>query len=235
MPDIDRMVKVEDRGETVTAAKHQIFEQFALVAKALGHAHRLDLLDYLAQGEHGVDALARATGLSVANTSQHLQTLRRAGLIVSQKRGLQVFYSLAGEDVISLLGALRHTTERHVAELDRIVAGYFNERDSLEPVSRRELIKRSEEGLVTVLDVRPAHEYQAGHIPGALNLQLEDLEKHISELPKHLEIIAYCRGPYCVLAFEAVAALRQKGYQVRRLEEGYPQWKASGLPVDISV
>ena len=217
------------------SAKHQIFEQFALVAKALGHAHRLDLLDHLAQGEYGVDALARATGLSVANTSQHLQTLRRAGLIISQKRGLQVFYSLAGEDVISLLGALRHTTERHVAELDRIVAGYFNERDSLEPVSRRELIKRSEEGLVTVLDVRPAHEYQAGHIPGALNLQLKDLETHINELPKDLEIIAYCRGPYCVLAFEAVATLRQKGYQVRRLEEGYPQWKASGLPVDVSV
>jgi len=218
----------------VTDVKHQLFEQFAIVAKALGHVHRLDLLDYLAQGERGVDGLARATGLSVANASQHLQNLRRAGLITSQKRGLQVFYQLAGEDVVGLLGALRHTTERHVAEVDRIVAGYFNARDSLEPVSRAELLKRSHEGLVTVLDVRPSEEFQAGHIPGAVNLPLKDLEKRLKDLPKDQEIIAYCRGPYCVLSFEAVAALRNKGYTAHRLEEGYPEWRASGLPVEAT-
>ncbi|NOX41313.1 MAG: metalloregulator ArsR/SmtB family transcription factor [Alphaproteobacteria bacterium] len=218
----------------MTDVKHQLFEQFAIVAKALGHVHRLDLLDYLAQGERGVDGLARATGLSVANASQHLQNLRRAGLITSQKRGLQVFYQLAGEDVVGLLGALRHTTERHVAEVDRIVAGYFNARDSLEPVSRAELLKRSHEGLVTVLDVRPSEEFQAGHIPGAVNLPLKDLEKRLKDLPKDQEIIAYCRGPYCVLSFEAVAALRNKGYTAHRLEEGYPEWRASGLPVEAT-
>lgn len=215
--------------------KHQLLEQFAIVAKALGHAHRLDLLDYLAQGERGVDGLARATGLSVANTSQHLQNLRRAGLVVSEKRGLQVFYRLAGEDVVDLLSALRHTTERHVAEVDRIVAGYFDERDSLEPISRAELLARSQEGLVTVLDVRPAEEFQAGHIPGAVNLPLGDLEKYLQDLPKDQEIIAYCRGPYCVLSFEAVAALREKGYTARRLEDGYPEWRASGLPVEAKA
>jgi len=219
----------------VTDVKHQLFEQFAIVAKALGHVHRLDLLDYLAQGERGVDGLARATGLSVANASQHLQNLRRAGLITSQKRGLQVFYRLAGEDVVGLLAALRHTTERHVAEVDRIVAGYFNERDSLEPVSRAELLERSQDGLVTVLDVRPTEEFQAGHIPGAVNLPLKDLENHLKDLPKDQEIIAYCRGPYCVLSFEAVAALRKKGYAARRLEDGYPEWRASGLPTEAKA
>ncbi len=219
----------------MTDVKHQLFEQFAIVAKALGHVHRLDLLDYLAQGERGVDGLARATGLSVANASQHLQNLRRAGLITSQKRGLQVFYRLAGEDVVGLLAALRHTTERHVAEVDRIVAGYFNERDSLEPVSRAELLERSQDGLVTVLDVRPTEEFQAGHIPGAVNLPLKDLENHLKDLPKDQEIIAYCRGPYCVLSFEAVAALRKKGYAARRLEDGYPEWRASGLPTEAKA
>ncbi len=214
-----------------TSVKHRLFEQFAIVAKALGHAHRLDLLEYLGQGERGVDALARATGLSVANTSQHLQTLRRAGLITSEKRGLQVFYRLAGADVIELLASLRRTGERHLAEVDRIVSGYFNQRDSLEPVSRRELLARSEAGLITVIDVRPDHEYEAGHIPGALNLPLDDLKERLRELPENQEIIAYCRGPYCVLAFDAVAALREKGFSARRLEDGYPEWKAAGLPV----
>jgi rhodanese-related sulfurtransferase/DNA-binding transcriptional ArsR family regulator len=214
------------------SAKHQLLEQFAKVAKALGHAHRLDLLEFLAQGERSVEALARTAGLTVANTSQHLQYLRRAGLVRSDKRGLHVFYSLAGEDVIGLLRALRRSAERHIAEVDRIVSGYFNERDSLEAVSRKELLTRAKEGLVTVLDVRSPEEYEAGHIPGAVNLPLGDLKKRLKELPKENEIIAYCRGAYCVLAFEAVAALRKNGFDARRLEEGYPEWKASGLPVE---
>ncbi len=214
------------------SSKHLLLDQFANAAKALSHAHRLDLLELLAQGERSVDALAKVAGLTVANTSQHLQYLRRAGLVTSRKRGLYVFYSLAGDDVIDLLRALRRTTERHISEVDRVVSGYFNERDSLEAVSRKELLKRTREGLVTVLDVRPSEEFEAGHIPGAVNLPLKDLKKRLSRLPKGQEIIAYCRGPYCVLAFEAVAALRKKGFKARRLEEGYPEWKAAGLPVE---
>ena len=213
--------------------KHQLLEHFANVAKALSHAHRLNLLELLAQGERNVDALAQVAELTVANTSQHLQYLRRAGLVTSRKKGLHVFYRLAGDDVIDLFGALRRTTERHIAEVDRVISGYFAERDSLEAVSRKELLKRTREGLVTVLDVRPPEEYEAGHIPGAVNLPLKDLRKRLRELPKGQEVIAYCRGPYCVLAFEAVAALRKKGFEARRLEEGYPEWKAAGLPVEV--
>lgn len=215
--------------------KHQILEEFALVAKAMGHPSRLDLLELLAQAERSVDDLARLAGLTTANTSQHLQHLRRVGLVTSAKRGLHVFYRLAGDDVIELLRALRRSTERHIAEVDRIVSGYFNERDSLEPISRKELLRRTKEGLVTVLDVRPTEEYESGHIPGAVNLPLKDLKKRLGELPKRQEIIAYCRGPYCVFAYEAVATLRKKGFKARRLEEGYPEWKAAGLPVEAAA
>ena len=211
--------------------RRHLLEQFADVAKALSHPNRLDLVELLAQGERSVDALAQVAGLTTANTSQHLQHLRRAGLVTSRKRGLNVFYRLAGDDVVDLYRALRRTTERHIAEVDRVVSGYFNARDGLEAVSRRDLLRRAEEGSVTVLDVRPPEEYEAGHIPGAVNLPLKDLRKRLDELPKGQEIIAYCRGPYCVLAFEAVAELRRKGFKARRLEEGYPEWKAAGLPV----
>ncbi len=212
--------------------RRRILEQFAGVAKALSHANRLDILELLAQGERNVDALARVAGLTVANTSQHLQYLRRAGLVSSRKKGLNVFYSLAGDDVVTLLGALRRSAERHIGEIDRVMSGYFNERDSLEPITRKELLKRTREGLVTVLDVRPPEEYAAGHVPGAVNLPLKDLKKRLGELPKDQEIIAYCRGSHCILAFEAVAELRKRGYTVRRMEEGYPEWKAAGLPVE---
>ena len=152
----------------------------------------------------------------------------------SRKKGLNVFYRLAGDDVVGLLGALRRSAERHIGEVERVMSGYFNERDSLEPITRKELLKRTKEGLVTVLDVRPEEEYAAGHVPGAVNLPLKDLKKRLGELPKDQEIIAYCRGSHCVLAFEAVAELRKRGYTVRRLEEGYPEWRAAGLPVDDS-
>lgn len=212
--------------------KHRLFEQFAQVAKALSHAHRLELLELLAQGERSVEALAKIAGLTVANTSRHLQYLRRAGLVATRKEGLYVFYRVAGDDVIELLGSLRRSGERHISEVNRVVSGYFNERDSLEAISREELLRRSKEGLVTVLDVRPSEEYEFGHIPGAVNVPLEEIEKRLGSLPKDQEIIAYCRGPYCVLAFEAVAALRKKGFEARRLEEGYPEWKAAGLPIE---
>ncbi len=214
--------------------KHQLFEQFAQVAKALSHAHKLELLELLAQGERSVEVLANVAGLTVANTSRHLQQLRRAGLIASRKEGLYVFYRLAGDDVIDLLRSLRRTGQRHITEVNDVVVGYFNDRDSLEPVSRKQLLRRSKNGLITVLDIRPNEEYDVGHIPGALNIPLNEIEQHLATLPKEQEIIAYCRGEYCVLAFEAVAALRKKGFNARRLEEGYPEWKAAGLPVERS-
>ena len=215
--------------------KHQLQEQFAQVAKALSHAHKLELLELLAQGERSVEVLANVADLSVANTSRHLQQLRRAGLIASRKEGLYVFYRVAGDDVIDLLRSLRRTGQRHMKEVNDVVIGYFSDRDSLEPVSRKQLLRRSKEGLVTVLDVRPSEEYEVGHIPGALNVPLDDIEQHLANLPKEQEIIAYCRGEYCVLAFEAVATMRKNGFNARRLEEGFPEWKAAGLPVDVAT
>jgi len=212
--------------------KFKLFEQFAGIAKALSHVHRLELLELLAQGERNVEALANVAGLSIANTSRHLQHLRLAGLVTSRKHGLFVFYSVAGDDVIELLRSLQRTGERHIGEVTRVVSGYFKERDSLEPISRQELRARSKQGLVTVLDVRPAEEYESGHIPGAINVPLKDIEKFIADLPGGQDVIAYCRGAYCVLAFEAVAKLRKGGIGARRLEEGYPEWKAAGFPVE---
>jgi rhodanese-related sulfurtransferase/DNA-binding transcriptional ArsR family regulator len=212
--------------------KHQLNEQFAQIAKALSHAHKLEILELLAQGERSVEVLAKVAGLTVANTSRHLQQLRRAGLIASRKEGLFVFYRVAGDDVIALLRALRRTGQRHIGEVNDVVIGYFNARDSLEPVSRKQLLRRSKADLVTVLDVRPSEEFAAGHIPGALNVPLSKIEQHLARLPKEQEIIAYCRGEYCVLAFEAVATMRKNGFNARRLEEGFPEWKAAGLPVE---
>jgi ArsR family transcriptional regulator len=215
-----------------TGPKLDIFEQFATVAKALSHSVRLELLEFLAQGERGVDALADATAQSIANTSHHLQQLRRAGLVVPRKDGIHVYYRLSGDDVVDLLAALRRTGERHNAEVTRIVSEYFRERDDMEPVSREELLRRAKNEGVTVLDVRPPEEYEAGHLPGAMNIQIHELKNRMDDLPKGTQIIAYCRGAYCVLSFEAVAALRKKGYNVRRLEEGFPEWRAAGLPVE---
>jgi len=212
--------------------KFRLFDQFAQVAKALSHAHKLELLELLAQGERSVEALANVAGIAVANTSRHLQQLRRAGLVASRKEGLYVFYRLAGDDVIDLLRSLRRTGQRHIGEVNEVLIGYFNDRDSLEAISRMELLQRSKEGLVTILDVRPSEEYEAGHIPGAVNVPLDEIERHLATLPRDPDVIAYCRGEYCVLAFEAVATLRKHGFSARRLEEGYPEWRAAGLPVE---
>jgi rhodanese-related sulfurtransferase/DNA-binding HxlR family transcriptional regulator len=214
--------------------KHELFIQFARVGKVLGSAHRLALLEYLAQGERSVDALATVSGLSVANTSQHLQQLRRAGLVTSHKHGQQVFYHLAGDEVTALLNALRTVAEKHLAEVDRLVKTYLSVKDDLEPLPAKELLKRVRDRAVTVLDVRPPEEYAAGHLPGAVNVPLAELEKQLKRLPARKEIVAYCRGPYCVLAFEAVERLRKKGFKARRLEDGFPEWKAAGLPVEAA-
>src|ERR1700760_3962259 len=200
----------------------------AEVAKALGHEHRVELIEQLAQGPRSVEALAERVGLSVANASQHLQQLRRAGLVSTQRDGKRVVYRLADEverDIVSLLGALRHVAEHAVTSMERIIATYFRARDELEPVAAKELLARLRGGDVVLLDVRPEDEYGLGHLPGALNIPLRQLEQRLSELPRKREVIAYCRGPYCVLSFEAVAELRARGFKVRRFEAGFPEWK----------
>lgn len=214
--------------------KHDLFAQFARVGKALGSGNRLEILEFLAQGERSVEELARVAGLTVANTSQHLQQLRQAGLVAARKVGLKVFYRLSSNDVIDLLNALRRVSEHHVAEVERLVNSYLTVKDDLEPIPRNELLARAREGRVTVIDVRPPEEYAAGHLPGAVNIPLAELEKRLADLGEHKdqEIVAYCRGPHCVLAFDAVARLREKGLKARRLEDGYPEWKTAGLPVE---
>ena len=211
--------------------KQALFAQFALVAKTLGHAHRLELLEQLAQGERSVEILAQRTGLSIANASQHLQQMRRVGLVANRRDGKFIHYRLADDTVLKLLAALRGIAERNVAEVEKVIRGYFHARDDLEPVSRKELLKRMRKGAVTVLDVRPEDEFALGHVSGAVNIPLRALKARLSELDPLHEIVAYCRGPYCVLSYEAVAALRAKGFKARRLEDGLPEWRAAGLPV----
>lgn len=211
--------------------KQALLEQFALVAKTIGHPHRLELLEQLAQGERTVEQLADKTGLSIANASQHLQRMARAGLVTNRRDGKFVRYRLGDDAVLDALAALRRIAENNVAEVERVVRSYFDRRDSFEPVSRKELLKRSRAGSVTILDVRPADEFALGHLPGAVNIPLRALESRLSELKRSSEIVAYCRGPYCVLSYEAVAALRKRGFNARRLEDGFPEWRAAGLPV----
>jgi len=213
--------------------KHDLFAQFARVGKALGNGNRLELIEHIAQGERSVDELAKVSGLTVANTSQHLQQLRQAGLVLCRKAGLKVFYRLSGDDVITLLDALRSVAERHVADVEKLVSTYLSVKDDLEPLPRRELLDRARDGLVTVLDVRPAEEYAAGHIAGAVNVPLSDLKQYLKGINPEQEIVAYCRGPHCLLAFDAVARLRKEGIKARRLEDGFPEWKIAGLPVDV--
>lgn len=212
--------------------KHALFTQFARIGKVLGNAHRLEIIEYLAQGERSVEALARVSGLSVANTSQHLQQLRQAGLVDTRREGQRIYYRLAGEDVITLLDAIRRVADRRLAEINRLVDAYLNTKDDMEPVPASELVKRLKRGEVTVLDVRPEEEYAAGHLPGAINIPLSHLEEQLASLPDNREVIAYCRGPYCVLSYDAVAELRRRGYRARRLEDGYPEWQIAGLPVE---
>jgi rhodanese-related sulfurtransferase/DNA-binding transcriptional ArsR family regulator len=211
--------------------KKALFDQFALVANTLGHAHRLELLEQVAQGERSVEILAQRTGLSVANVSQHLQRLRRAGLVAARRDGKFVYYQLSDDSVLGLIAALHRIGERNVAEVERLLHSYFYNRDSLEPISRDELLERSRAGAVTIVDVRPEDEFALGHLPDAVNIPLRALESRLSELDRAQEIVAYCRGPYCVLSFEAVAALRARGFKARRLVDGLPEWRAAGLPV----
>lgn len=214
--------------------KHDLFAQFARIGKALSSGNRLELLEFIAQAERSVEELARVSGLSMANASQHLRQLKQAGLVTCRKQGLKVYYQLNGDDVLPLLDALRTTAERHLAEVKQLIQTFLVSRDELEPVARPELLERVREGLVTVLDVRPPEEYQAGHVPGAINVPLNELESHLAELDTDHGIVAYCRGPHCILAFEAVARLRKQGFNAARLEDGFPEWRQAGLPVETA-
>lgn len=216
----------------MTNFKHDIFTQLALVGKAMSNPNRLELLEFLAQGERNVDDLAEISGLTVGNTSQHLKQLRQAGLVTSRKQGLKVYYCLSGDDVSNLLTNMREVAEKHIVAVQYLVNSFLSVKDGLEPLPRSELLQRVKDDLVTVLDVRPAEEFAAGHVAGAINVPLNELEKYLDNLEAEQEIVAYCRGPHCVLAFDAVAKAREKGFKARRLEDGFPEWKNAGLPVE---
>jgi rhodanese-related sulfurtransferase/DNA-binding transcriptional ArsR family regulator len=214
--------------------KDRIYEQLSRIGKALSSPQRLEIIELLAQGERTVQSLAQSLSLPVANASHHLRALRAARLVETRRRGTFVYYCLADPDVFELARTIRVLAERHLSELDRIVRAYFHARDSLEPVDRQTLLERVRSGQVVVVDVRPVEEYRAGHIPGALSIPVGEIENRLAELPPGKEIVAYCRGPYCVMALEAVEKLRARGYAARRLTEGFPEWRASGLPVETS-
>ena len=213
--------------------KQQIFSHLAEIAAALAHPHRIEILELIAQGERSVEDLAERIGLSLSNTSRHLQVLRRARLAAPRREGKNMFYSLVSEtEVVTLLASLGRVGERNIAEIDQVLQAYFRARDSLEPVSRLALLERLRDGSVTLLDVRPADEFARGHLPGALNIPLDQLDAALGGFTENVPVVAYCRGPYCVLSYDAVAQLRARGVQAIRLEDGYPEWKAAGLPVE---
>lgn len=214
-------------------AKDRLYEQFARAAKAVSSPKRIELLELLAQGEKTVEALADATGMGVTNTSSHLQVLRQARVVDTRKDGTRVFYRLAGEEVAAFVVALRDLARSRLAEVDEVVRDYFMARDELEPVGRSELLDRANDGKVVILDVRPHEEFAAGHIPGALSVPLGELDSVLARLPKRAQIVAYCRGPYCVLAPQAVERLRAQGFKARRLADGMPEWRLAGLPVAV--
>jgi len=215
--------------------KDRLYGQFARIGKALSSPHRLEILELLAQGERTVDSLATEVGLSLANTSQHLQALRQAALVESRKDGLFVSYRLSDPTVFGLCATIRAVAEHQLADLDRLVREHFGERSDAEAVEMNELLKRARSKGVIVLDTRPPAEYAAGHIAGAMSVPVDDLQRRLRHLPKGKEYVAYCRGPYCVYADRAVEILRSNGRQARRLREGFPEWRAAGLPVDVGA
>ena len=212
--------------------KDRIFGQFARVGKALSSPRRLEIVDLLAQGERTVEEIARETSMSVASASQHLQALKAARMVEARREGLYMHYRLADEDVFRTWQAVRALAESRLSEVDEVVEAYLVDRDALEAVESEDLLERLRGGSVVILDVRPGEEYRAGHIPGALSVPVEALEAALKTLPRDREVVAYCRGPYCVFSDEAVAFLRARGYRARRLRQGLPDWRAAGMPVE---
>lgn len=212
--------------------KARLNEQFARLAKAVGHPKRVEMLDLLAQGERSVESLANASGLAVTTASSHLAVLRNAHVVETRKDGTRVFYRLASQEVAGFMGSLRDLARQLLPEVDLVDRTFFD--DDTEPMSRDELVRRAKRGEVTVLDVRPAQEYRAGHIKGAVSIPLDELEHRLDELPPGVEVVAYCRGPFCVLAPQAVRLLRGRGRHARRLATGLPEWRQAGLPVEIN-
>lgn len=215
--------------------KDGLYEQFARIGKAVAHPKRIELLDLLCQGERSVEVLAQAAALSVTNASAHLRVLRQARLVETRKEATRVFYRLAGESVCELFSSLRDLAADRYAEVEMMARDYFEARDELEPVTRDELLARADDGSVLVIDVRPTEEYEAGHIPGAMSVPLRELESRLAALSPETEIVAYCRGPYCVLAPQALQLLRHHGYRARRLQDGLPEWRRAGLPVEAGA
>jgi rhodanese-related sulfurtransferase/DNA-binding transcriptional ArsR family regulator len=217
------------------AAKEALFEALASAAKALSSGRRAEIVDLLAQGERSVEDVAAELDQSVANTSHHLRNLARAGLVRTRREGTRVFYGLASEHVHELWTVMRAVAAEHIAEIDRLAEAYLGPRDGLEPITREELAQRIRRGEVTVIDVRPAAEYEAGHVKGARSLPIGELTRRLEALPPDADVVAYCRGPYCVYADDAVRFLRQEGFDARRLEDGFPEWKRAGLPVTVGT
>lgn len=216
-------------------AKDALYEQFARVGKAVASPRRIELLELLAQGERSVDALARASGLGLTTASSHLQILRGARLVATRREGTRVIYRLAGDDVLQLVVSVRELAQARLTEVDQVVDAYFTARDTLTPVGRDELLAQATRGEVLVLDVRPREEFAAGHIPGAVSIPLDELRARLDELPGDLVVVAYCRGPYCVLAPQAIELLAARGIRARRLAEGLPEWRLAGLPVAVGA
>ena len=214
------------------AFKDRLYGQYARIGKALGNPARLEILELLAQSERTVESLTKELGLSTANTSQHLQVLRGAGLVDSRRAGLFIHYRLADDSIVPLNTAIRTVAERRLADLERLVRDEFKDRSVAEEVSLAELLERGRRSDVVILDTRPSHEYRAGHIPGALSVPVDELQRHLRQLPKGKEFVAYCRGPNCVYADRAVEILKASGRRARRLKEGFPEWKAAGFPVE---
>jgi rhodanese-related sulfurtransferase/DNA-binding transcriptional ArsR family regulator len=215
------------------AAKDALFEGFAEMAKALASGRRAEIVDVLAQGERSVEEIASEIDQSVANTSHHLRALARAGLLITRRDGTRIYYALASDRVGDLWAALREVAKSHAAGLERLAAAYLGDRDGIEVVDRNELAARLEQGAVVVLDVRPPAEFGAGHIAGARSIPINELRRHLKALRKDTDVVAYCRGPYCVYADDAVRELRRRGFNASRLEDGFPEWARAGLPVAV--
>jgi rhodanese-related sulfurtransferase len=213
--------------------KDNLYAEFAVLGKALANPHRLELLDLLAQGERSVEELAKEAALSLANASSHLQVLRRARLVEADKRGLNVIYRLAAPEIFQLWRTLRDVGRARLSEIDRLVENYFTHRDAFEAVDKEELLRMLKDEAVIIIDVRPELEYEQGHIPAARSVPVENLKRRLAELPRDVEVVAYCRGPYCVLSDQAVRLLHRHGFRARRLSEGFPEWRAAGYPVEV--